>query len=156
MQPEGDDVKKALERLIKSNVSYEPKDGAAEGGDRLTMRLQGERGHGHPLRGRHGRGCTLCHHWLQAFHSSFRREPRGRQDTARNASVSVTFPDDYQAKHLAGKNTEFDVTAKEVAKPVEAKADDEFADAQQKSFAKLEEAIRGQLQKELDTSPGTS
>jgi trigger factor len=64
----------------------------------------------------------------------------------------LTFPEDYQAKHLAGKDAVFDVTVKEVAKPVEAKADDEFARTLgMESFAKLEEAVRGQLQKELDT-----
>jgi len=40
-EPEEDDVKKALERLMKSNVSYEAKDGEAEEGDRLTIDYKG-------------------------------------------------------------------------------------------------------------------
>ena len=42
--------------------------------------------------------------------------------------VKVTFPTDYQAANLAGKDAEFDVTVKEVKAPVAAKADDALAE----------------------------
>jgi len=41
--------------------------------------------------------------------------------------VTVSFPDDYQAEHLAGKEAAFACTIKDVKKPVAAKIDDELA-----------------------------
>lgn len=41
--------------------------------------------------------------------------------------VNVSFPDDYQAENLAGKEAVFDCTIKDVKKPVAAKIDDELA-----------------------------
>ena len=42
-------------------------------------------------------------------------------------AVTVTFPEEYQAENLAGKEAVFDCTIKEVKKPVAAKLDDELA-----------------------------
>lgn len=41
--------------------------------------------------------------------------------------VTIRFPDDYQAKHLAGKEAVFACTIRQVKKPVAAKIDDELA-----------------------------
>lgn len=41
--------------------------------------------------------------------------------------VTVTFPENYQAAHLAGKEATFDVTVKEVAAPGKLEVDDETA-----------------------------
>lgn len=41
--------------------------------------------------------------------------------------VTVSFPDDYQAPHLAGKQATFECKIKDVKKPVAAKVDDELA-----------------------------
>ena len=42
-------------------------------------------------------------------------------------SVTVSFPDDYQAEHLKGKEATFDCTIKEVKEPVAAEINDELA-----------------------------
>jgi len=42
-------------------------------------------------------------------------------------AVSVNFPDDYQAEHLAGKEASFDCKIKEVKEPVAAEINDELA-----------------------------
>lgn len=42
-------------------------------------------------------------------------------------AVTVSFPDDYGAEHLAGKEAVFDCTIKEVKKPVAAEINDELA-----------------------------
>ena len=44
-------------------------------------------------------------------------------------SVETTFPDDYQAQHLAGKAAVFEITVNEVAEPVLPEVDEEFARA---------------------------
>ena len=42
-------------------------------------------------------------------------------------AVTVTFPEEYQAEHLKGKEAVFDCTIKEVKEPVAAEIDDELA-----------------------------
>jgi trigger factor len=42
-------------------------------------------------------------------------------------AVTVSFPDDYQAEHLKGKEATFDCTIKEVKEPVAAEINDELA-----------------------------
>ena len=42
-------------------------------------------------------------------------------------AVTVSFPDDYQAEHLAGKEAVFECSVKEVKEPVAAAIDDELA-----------------------------
>jgi trigger factor len=42
-------------------------------------------------------------------------------------AVTVSFPDDYQAEHLKGKEATFDCTIKEVKEPVAAEINDEMA-----------------------------
>ena len=148
-EPEEDDVKKAIERLIKSNVSFEAKEDPAEAGDRLTIDFKGSVG-GETFEGGTGEDAFVVigsKRFIPGFEEGLEGAKAGE-----NREVRVTFPEDYQAKHLAGKDAVFEVTVKEVAKPVEAPADDEFAKTLgMESFAKLEEAIRGQLQKELDS-----
>ena len=54
----------------------------------------------------------------------------------------MTFPEDYGAEQLAGKDAEFDVTVKKIQAPGEAKIDDEFAKGiGMESLDKLKEAV---------------
>src|SRR5690606_15271550 len=60
--------------------------------------------------------------------------------------LNVTFPEDYQAKHLAGKAVTFDVTVKAIKAEAEAKIDDEFAKRiGLESLDKLKELLRDNL-----------
>jgi trigger factor len=64
-------------------------------------------------------------------------------------TIEVTFPDDYQAAHLAGKAAEFLVEVKDVAEPGEITLDDEFATRLGlESMDKLRETIAGQIENE--------
>ena len=47
--------------------------------------------------------------------------------TGEEKAVTVSFPEDYQAAHLAGKEAVFDCTIKEVKEPVAAEINDELA-----------------------------
>jgi trigger factor len=62
-------------------------------------------------------------------------------------AVTVTFPEDYQAENLAGKEAVFDCTVKEVKEPVAAKLDDELA---KKFGADDLEALKGQIGERLE------
>ncbi|WP_297767845.1 trigger factor [uncultured Roseovarius sp.] len=69
--------------------------------------------------------------------------------TGEEKAVTVTFPEEYQAEHLAGKEAVFDCTIKAVRKPVAAALNDELA---QKYGAEdlnaLKEQIRDRLEQE--------
>jgi trigger factor len=63
--------------------------------------------------------------------------------------VKVTFPDNYLNTQLAGKNAEFDVTAKSLEAPGQVTLDDAFAKSLGlESLDKLKEAVKGRLQQE--------
>ncbi|NNM76668.1 trigger factor [Sphingomonas sp. ID1715] len=64
-------------------------------------------------------------------------------------TVNVTFPEDYGAKHLAGKAAKFEVTVNEVRTPKETTLDDEFAkQLGLDGIDKLKELVKGQLEQE--------
>jgi len=63
--------------------------------------------------------------------------------------ITVTFPDDYPAADLKGKQATFDITVHAVKAPTETKLDDEFA--KNLGFESLEQVkglLRGQLEQE--------
>jgi trigger factor len=149
-EPTEDDLRASLDRLLKANVAYEAKDGPAANGDRLTIDFKGSIG-GEAFAGGTGEDAYVVigsGQFVPGFEENLIGARAGEQ-----RDIKVTFPDDYPAKNLAGKEADFSINVKEAALPVEAKADDEFAKSLGlESFDKLEEAIRGQLQKELDTA----
>ncbi len=61
--------------------------------------------------------------------------------------VTVTFPEEYQAEHLAGKEAVFSCTIKEVKEPVAAEINDELA---QKFGAEDLDALKGQISERLE------
>ncbi|MEY4160114.1 MAG: hypothetical protein RLZZ136_735, partial [Pseudomonadota bacterium] len=64
-------------------------------------------------------------------------------------TITVTFPKDYQAANLKGKDATFDVTVKAVKVPGEAKLDDDFAKTLGlDSLEVLQGLLRGQLEQE--------
>ena len=61
--------------------------------------------------------------------------------------MKVTFPVEYQAENLAGKDAEFEVTVKEVKAPVATVADDAFAERLGiESLEKLRELLKTNLE----------
>ena len=69
--------------------------------------------------------------------------------TGDEKTITVTFPADYQAEHLAGKEAEFDVTVKAVKVETDTKIDDEFASQLGlESLDKLKELLRGQIEQQ--------
>ncbi|MBD2842661.1 trigger factor [Erythrobacter rubeus] len=69
--------------------------------------------------------------------------------TGDEKTITVTFPEEYQAEHLAGKEATFDVTVKAVKVETETKIDDEFAkQLGLDSIDKLKEIMKGQLEQQ--------
>jgi trigger factor len=66
-------------------------------------------------------------------------------------TIDVTFPADYQAAHLAGKAAQFTIAAKALKHPGAAAQDDSLAaKIGFETVDKLRDAVRGQMQGELD------
>ena len=62
-------------------------------------------------------------------------------------TIKVTFPAEYQAEHLAGKDAEFDITLKLVEKPAKMEINDELAkQLGVESADKLREAVKAQIE----------
>ena len=62
-------------------------------------------------------------------------------------AATVSFPDEYQAEHLAGKEAVFDCTIKAVKEPVPAEINDELA----KKFGSDDlDALKGQIRERLE------
>lgn len=66
-------------------------------------------------------------------------------------AVTVTFPEDYQAENLKGKEAVFDCTIKEVKEPVAAEIDDELA---KKFGAEDLAALKTQISERLEAEYG--
>ncbi len=65
--------------------------------------------------------------------------------------LNVTFPADYNAENLAGKDATFDIVVGEVKKPVATKIDDDFAKGLGlEGIDKLKELMSGQIEQELN------
>jgi len=63
--------------------------------------------------------------------------------------ITVTFPEDYQAENLKGKETTFDIVVKAVKVPGETKIDDDFAkNLGLESLEQLQGLMRGQMEQE--------
>ena len=143
-----DEVMEAIGRLAENNKSYKdaPKTKKAADGDQLIIDFVG-RVDGTEFEGGKAEDAALVL-GSGMFIPGFEDQLVGVK-TGDAKTIEVTFPEDYQATHLAGKVAEFDVTVKQVKVEGETKLDDEFA----KNFGldgidKLKELLRGQLEQE--------
>jgi trigger factor len=142
------EITESLERMAKQNRSFEPKEGAAVDGDRVVVdfvgRIDGtefEGGNGEDIRVELGSNT-----FIPGFEDQLLGLKAG--DTK---LVKVTFPVNYMAAHLAGKDAEFDVTVKEIEAPGELKIDDEMAKGfGMESLDKLKDAIRDAIKRDFD------
>lgn len=145
------DVDAALERMAGQNRPFASKadDAVADKGDRLLISFTGTL-EGKPFDGGTGAGIPLdlgAGQFIPGFEDQLEGARKGEQRT-----VSVTFPENYTATHLAGKPAEFAVTVDDVQAPGELKIDDELAKGfGMESLDALKAAIREQLGRELGT-----
>ncbi len=142
------EVQEALERMAKQNLPYEAKDGPAAQGDRVAVDFVGR------MDGQEFQGGTAEDIKVElgsnTFIPGFEEQLVGLQ-AGDTKLVKVTFPENYTATHLAGKEAEFDVTVKEVQAPGEIRIDDELAKGfGMESLDKLKDAVRGAIQRDFD------
>ncbi len=142
-----EEVGRSVDVLANQNRVFTPKeheDAAAETGDRLKIDFEG-RVDGEVFEGGKGEDVELII-GSGSFIPGFEDQLVGAK-VGDDRKLEVTFPENYTAAALAGKEAVFEVKVKEIAAPGELKLDDEFA----KGFgfddlAALREAIRTRMQ----------
>ncbi len=143
------DVDEALKRIADQSRPYAPKgEGAkAESGDRVTVAFKGSID-GTPFEGGTGENIQVVigsGTFIPGFEDQLVGIAAGETRT-----VKASFPKNYTAAHLAGKDAEFETTASLVEAPQESKVDDEFAkNLGMESLDKLKEVMRERLTQEF-------
>lgn len=133
-----------VKRVLSSTRNYSLKDGLSEEGDRVTIDYLGKLG-GEPFEGGAENDAQLILGSKQ-FIPGFEEQLVGVK-AGDTKTISVKFPDNYNAVHLAGRNAEFDITVKAISKPDELKIDDEAAQkVGLESLDRLREVVRGQIE----------
>ncbi|MXO84585.1 trigger factor [Altererythrobacter aurantiacus] len=141
-------VDEALERIAGQNKSYKdaPKTKKAAEGDQLIIDFVG-RMDGEEFEGGKAEGAPLVigsGQFIPGFEDQLTGVKAGDEKT-----IKVTFPDNYPAENLAGKEAEFDITVQSVKVEDETKVDDEFAkNLGLDDLQKLKDVLRAQLEQE--------
>jgi trigger factor len=150
VEPDENAVDQQIQQLATQTKRWEdaPKKHGAANGDLVVMDFEGEVG-GKPFEGGKGEDMSVelgSGRLIPGFEEQLVGAKAGE-----TREVNVTFPADYQAEHLKGKDAVFAVTVKAVKTAGESKIDNEFA----KSLGltdldQLKDIIRGQLENELN------
>jgi trigger factor len=120
------DINDAVEKIAKENVGTREitKDRPAKIGDTLVIDFIGKVDD-EPFEGGEAKGHNLklgSNTFIPGFEDALVGSLKGK-----TLQVKVTFPKDYQAKNLAGKDAVFETKVIEIKEDVEVKIDDEFA-----------------------------
>lgn len=138
------EIDERIEQIGESSRPYEEKKGKAADKDRVTMNYLGKID-GEPFEGGADNDAKLVlgsGMFIPGFEEQLVGTKAGDETT-----VKVSFPEDYGAAHLAGKEAEFDVSVSLVEKPGKLEINDEFAsNLGMESVEKLKEAVRGQME----------
>ncbi|HEV7418059.1 MAG TPA: trigger factor [Tianweitania sediminis] len=139
-----EEIDEGLQRVAESARTYETKDGAAEDGDRVTIDYLGKVD-GEAFQGGQDSDAQLVLGSKQ-FIPGFEEQLVGLK-AGDEKVITVTFPAQYNASHLAGKEATFDITVKEVAAPNKMEVTDEVAkNLGIESLERLREIVKGQLE----------
>ena len=149
-EPTEDEVDAAVAELAESSKTYEPRKGKtvkSKDGDQLLIDFVG-RVDGEAFEGGGAEDATLTLGSGQ-FIPGFEEQLVGAKP-GDEVLVKVTFPAEYQAAQLAGKDAEFTVQVKEVRAPKASKVDDALAERLGiENLEKLKELLRSNLQSQF-------
>jgi trigger factor len=140
-----EEVDRIVGLLANQNRTFEPKGAGAtaETGDKVTIDFVGKIGD-EAFEGGAGESVDLVL-GSNSFIPGFEDQIVGMK-VDEDRTVTVTFPADYGAANLAGKEANFGVKLKEIAAPQELALDDAFAkNFGLESFDKLKESIRDNI-----------
>jgi trigger factor len=118
------DIDQSIDRIRAANLRYQPKDGAAETGDRLIIDFTGTID-GTPFEGGATEDAPIVlgsGNFIPGFEEGLTGARAGEE-----REVEATFPEGYPEASLAGKSARFAVKIKEVGAPETPALDEEFA-----------------------------
>ncbi len=141
-------VNEALGKIAEQNRPYAAKgeSAQAEKGDRIVIDFSGSI-EGKPFEGGSG-GDVGVNIGSGTFLPGFEDQLIGIK-TGEKRLVKITFPANYASDALAGKDAEFEVTAKSLEAPGETAIDDAFAKSLgMESLDKLKDAVKARLLQE--------
>ncbi|MBB4199431.1 trigger factor [Rhodoblastus sphagnicola] len=144
------DIEDSIKRLVERNRPYNAREegAGAENDDKLTIDFVGKIGD-EAFEGGTAQGVDVVIGSGQ-FIPGFEEQLIGAK-AGEDRTVTVTFPADYSAENLAGKEAVFDVKVTAVAVPAEQAVDDEFAKGFGfESAEKLREAVAERIKGDYD------
>ncbi len=144
------EVDEAIGRIAGQQKSWKdaPKTRKAQSGDQLIIDFTGSID-GVEFEGGKAEGAPLTLGSGQ-FIPGFEEQLEGAK-TGDEKTITVTFPDDYPAEHLAGKAAQFAIRVQQVKVEDETRIDEDFAkNLGLESLDKLKELLRGQLEQETN------
>ncbi len=141
------DVDQALDKIAEANQQFEEKQGKAASGDQVTIDFKGSVD-GVPFDGGAAEDAPLVlgsNTFIPGFEDQLIGVAAGDEK-----DVKVTFPTEYGADHLAGKDAVFAIKVKKVEQPKKTEIDDDFAKTVgAESLAKLKEQVRDRIQRDF-------
>ncbi len=117
------DVDQMIESLQQQRQTFEKKDGEIVDGDQATFDFEGSID-GEKFEGGAASDYNLVigsGRMIPGFEDGMKGMKAGEEKT-----ITVTFPEDYQAENLKGKEAQFVITVKEVKAPALPELNDEF------------------------------
>ncbi len=144
------DIDEALQKLADQNQQYKPraKTAKAKDGDAVVIDFVGKID-GEPFDGGAAEEQTVVI-GAGRFIPGFEEQLIGVK-AEDETELSVTFPEDYQAENLKGKDALFEVKVREVRMPKEAEIDEDFAkNFGLESLEQLREMMSAQIKSEHD------
>lgn len=143
------EVDKTIEVLRKQRTSFKAVERAAAQGDRVVIDFTGRMG-GEVFDGGQAQDFPFvvgAGSMLKDFEDAVVGLAAGEGKT-----FDMTFPEDYHAANLAGKQVQFEITVKAVEEPVLPEVDADFAKSlgvADGDVAKLREEVKGNLEREV-------
>ncbi|OAV01283.1 MULTISPECIES: trigger factor [Moraxella] len=144
-----EDVDTMIENLQKQRQTFETKEGELEEGDQATFDFEGSID-GEKFEGGSAENHTLVigsGRMIPGFEDGMKGMKAGEEKT-----ITVTFPEDYQAEHLAGKEAQFVITVKEVKAATLPELNEEFFElfgVTEGGLDKLKADVRKNMEREV-------
>lgn len=144
-----DDVDTMIENLQKQRQTFEPKDGELAEGDQAVFDFEGS------IDGEKFEGGTASDYTLtvgsKQMIAGFEEQMVGMK-AGEERTITVTFPEDYQAEHLKGKEAQFKIHLKQIKTPKLPELNDEFFalfGVKEGGLDKLKADVRKNMEREI-------
>ena len=144
-----EDVDVMIENLQKQRQTFETKEGALEDNDEATFDFEGSID-GEKFEGGSAENYRLVigsGRMIDGFEAGMKGMKAGEEKT-----IKVTFPADYQAENLQGKEADFKITVKEVKTPKLPELNEEFFElfgVKEGGLDKLKADVRKNMEREI-------